>query len=559
MSVTAAQAIDLASGTDTVLDRSYAPSLPPKLSGTMRNVDEEVVPIGGVASNRITFQVPGQSASSGGWISLADSYISLRLALRLSGAIVANNLGGVDTLTAGPLQLVAPETNFVHAIFSKISLFLASVDVSDDSGNYEFLSAFYRDALTKPRGYGRSLVTTSNYVDQTPEPSSALPSTFAQFRRAVYADTGEGFQTGAVYADRVADGATINLAISQQRATLLWRVVRMDSLAGGANPTTIVEFIYKPECGLFNTGYVDEAGKRHPYLIPPSLDLRLELDKGNPDAPFRSAYGKSQLAGYIDWTQSSASFFVHRKYPDRAVAEALAAESLERSFLYPMLRARVHAQTFAATDSSVNVVGLLAGARPDVAVIAFYDSVALAKTPVTTWNGAPLGVAIGGQQLSLYQSSGQAYAPGLLDGSGGNVTSAYAPQVTSIQVSWGSKVVPQTMLRQPTPLDCARGYEMYRRACVAAGPALSFAAWSSSYTIYVFDLSDSGSAADAVAGTRSDFGDADRGSLTVTATLIPNTSYRAGEVLRPYTMITCGFGHAAAEISASRGTVRRIN
>jgi hypothetical protein len=525
----------------------------------MRHEMHEVLPIGGVASDLITYLVPEASPSSGGWIDLKESYFHIRAALRIAGSQVddvTNPLpASKSRSTFNPKnasEAPSPETAFAHALWRRFRTFLGSVEVSDEDGGFAWWQAFVRDALTEEPGYGNSscntmVVSTAPYVPSQIPPNPIELGSMQYEYSAIQTD---GWTTFTVYGGSTTDAGNYPTgagnAASHVRATLQYRISPSFVESASTQGANIVEIIYKPKCGIWNTQ----------YLLPPNTSLRCELEKSPAHFPFRTPRIGGQMDMYVDWEQSSMRLYLARKFPERAVAEALAAESLQNAFMYPFVRARTHISTQQGSTTSVDITGLLAGPRPDLVVIGVVDNKSLQKPTVV--DGADNQ---GGSQFSAYQCSGAGrpfsmVAPGF---NAGELWSA-PPLVTEAQVRWGGRSVPLVPYRQPTAMEIGRAYEEYRR--VSKG-ALSYGDFQGSYSLYCFDLTDSGSAKESMEGRFSDMGDGDRGSLEVHLQLAPNENTQPGSKdngtePRSYTVIVTGFGTAAAAISPATGTVRRL-
>lgn len=539
MSVSTAQAIDLQGETSERIDAGYNPKLPPKLAGSLETKYDRHIPIGGVTTERIDWEIPEASPSSGGWISLKDSYIQLRLAIRKRGTLVADPPTS-DKVTAigfnprSVYEYSTPETAFVHALWREIRTRLGSVDVSDDDAGYSWWSNFVRDAIVEEPEFGKSdcktaiIAGSAHAVANNPAALTDLWHQHSDLQTS-------GYQSMTVYAGSATDAINIPRS-SRTRMTLLWRVCDNKSGHNATDPgAATVEVIMKPKSGIWNTQ----------YLIPPNTSLSFHLQK-NPDRfCFRSVRDVKEIEPYIDWTQSTAALFLCRKYPERAVAEALAAESLTAAFQYPFVRSRTHISTHEAADPVVDIIGLLAGPRPALVVIGVLDNYSLNK---------PLIGDNGGAQFSLYQCSGAARPERASTVVNSLEEYSAPPLVTSLQVTWGSRVVPLIAYRQPTSMEVARAYEDYRRV---SNGALSYGDFVGSYSLYCLDLTDSGTAKETMAGRFSDMGDGDRGSLGVRLEVAKNESPDVASPGRRYTVMVTGFATAVAEISPALGTVRR--
>lgn len=515
----------------------------------MRTESQVSLPIGGSSSDIITFLVPEQSPSSGGWIDLSESYIKFKLAIRLRGvdvgtAIPADGLPCARNFFAD----ASMETCFGHTLFNRIRTYLGGIDLSNDSGGFEPYSAFSYDALTKPKGYGNSRacygasVGTGVEADVGPPPTPVAPDTGAKFRYGGFMTTEDGYEEGIVFADVDGDYFSSRY-VSDSRSALSFRMTDKSSESNGTivivPGASIIEVCYKPRNGIWNV----PKG----YMLPPNTSMRLELTKSGERIPFRSPGQHTGLEAYIDWTAgsgSSAELYLKRRYPQQALAEALMARSLVegRALMVPFMRCRTHVSTHSSTETTVDIVGLLAGPRPEVACIMVVDTLSVTKALVGNQ---------GGENFGLFQMSGSAFA-NTQQGAGELVS--FPPHVTSAQVRWGGRSVPLRALRQPSAQEMTEAYKMYRQASEGA---LSWAQWRNAHTMYVFPLSDANDTRAAFKGDHADMGDGDRGSLEVHLEVVPNLSLGAAALNRAYTVIVCGWGIAAAAISPDSGVVQR--
>jgi len=280
---------------------------------------------------------------------------------------------------------------------------------------------------------------------------------------------------------------------------------------------------------------------RQSSFLPGDCDYRLVMTKNT--APFymhgtdhQGTVGGTAVntvkAPEINWATAGANsvrLFLKRVYPSPALQETITKMNIERPFRYNTTQARV-ARTNIGTASSVDVVGLLTGPRPDVVCVMFIADAAVSGS----YSRSPFC------STDVIQPSLAQVTAGVDYGGAGDLC-------TSCYVSWGGKIFPQRPIQAVTLDENAQAYAAYLAACEGghfgeSQPLLSAQSFRAGRKMFCFQLNPDQATAGSTAMDLSD-----RGSLEVHATI-----QRNGTFTESTSMITCGFHAASVEIDRTR-------
>jgi hypothetical protein len=507
----------------------------PSLVGVEKSEFTEHVPIGGVASSSIEFQV---QSSSAGYFDLAQSYFHISLRIQQ----IANDTTTSDIPSAlvggSGDSLVAADVGFVDLLFASMKLYINGVDLSDDDNNVYPWVAFWKKALREKHGFGDS-VTRTNCVPTFRGPYWEIaPATTDEIRGGTTVTEGKGYREGYVYGGKLGTMNDRYEIYSNVRESMWW-FLRPDPTAGsaaeGGDGNQFLDLYWKPQQALFDS---------QPKYLPPNIDLRMVLTKGSPNLPFRCDVPSTQLRGLQNWNESSMRMYLRRVYPTSSVREELAAAALSGPYIYPFVRTRAQVLNYAPSTTSIAEVGLLSGPRPNTVVVAFYDSRCFVK--------AYDGGGNAGQHLPAHHSSGipfSWYAQNATFTKRVADEDAIVPKINEIYVRFNGRQVPLVPFRSARETDKQRAYEAYKRAANPGAPALSYSQFVYAHTCYVFNLSEDETRPGAFESDPSE-----RGSVEVYATITPAD---ATGTEPNFSMLVMGLSDALLTISSDR-SVRRI-
>jgi len=510
------------SGRTTVVDDRVHPfSLQAMSAGIERTEMTQHLSVGGIVSNP-EFVV--QSGS--GMISLSESYFEMRLkAVRASDSTT-------PLLTGGPR--FRPECLLPELLWSDVDIYLNSTNLSDDNGGVYPWKAMMRMLLTEGEGSGDTQggavlsgaqptpynntipIYPPQNVNQNIGGISSDTTSMRQFRFLVES---RGYTKFFVLGNKVSDSEHENPVTNGSSFALYAKMITTvgDGAGGGVGEMSVC---WQPQEGFW----------QQPNYIPASSDLRVTLQHGPVDLPFRSISLTSPTPaaerGLIDYASSSISLWVRRYHLTPALREQISARLTQGPMHYPFTRARMARVQLSTGQLSVSESALLQGQRPGIVGVAFLPS---AYTTKAVMQGRSPFMFSGADRMFFGNSS------------------AANVGISSIYVQWNERQIPQ---RPYTVTDrnvgSCRMYEEYKRLCGDAGPCLTQDQYNNQYTVAYFDISRDGTGDEYAPGAADG-----TGSLTIVADLFPKG------VAEPITMFVCAFGASHASVDAA-GNVRRL-